>query len=162
MESATQLFSRGKMCFCWASLALHINATDRRDHAGVFAIRCRRDGAVVRAYPAPLVDLGSVPLSSLTKATKIVFTTSLLHAQHKNDIIQEKLEILLIVFLKRALNGMSSTLYGRKTVGSGNLFVAEAQSDKEACEQIASMAEIQKHVCRTAFYFSLKEFFSKK
>ena len=149
------------MYSCWVSLALHINATARRDHAGVFAFRSRRDGGVVRAYPSPLVDLGSVPLSSLTKATKIVFTTSLLHDQHKNDTIREKLEFLL-VFMKRALNGISSTSYDRKTVGSGNLFVAEAQSDKEACEQIASMAEIQKHVCRTAFYFSRKGFFPKK
>ena len=48
----------------------------------------RRDGVVVRASASQSVDLGSLPKSSHTKRLQnMIFTASLLGAQHKKGIV---------------------------------------------------------------------------
>ena len=60
----------------------------------------------------------------------MVFTASLLGAQHIKDSVENKLASLLVVSLGKALNGMPPSLCGRQMVGPSSLPVVVAQSDE--------------------------------
>ena len=76
----------------------------------------RRDGVVVRASASQSVDLGSFPKSSHTKRLqKMIFTASLLGAEHKkSNSVQKKPASLLVVSLGKALNGTPPPFCGRQ------------------------------------------------
>ena len=91
----------------------------------------RRDGVVVRASASQLVDLGFISLVESYQKTfkKMVFTASLLGAQHIRDSVENK-PASVLVFLGKALNGMPPSLCGRQMVGPSSLPVVVAQSDE--------------------------------
>ena len=60
----------------------------------------------------------------------MVFTASLLGAQHKRNSVENKSASLLVVSLGKALNGMPPSLCGRQMVGPSSLPVVVAQSDE--------------------------------
>ena len=60
----------------------------------------------------------------------MVFTASLLGAQHIKDSVENKPASLLVVFLGKALNGMSPSLCGRQMVGPSSLPAVVAQRDE--------------------------------
>ena len=59
----------------------------------------------------------------------MVFTASLLGAQHNRDGVENKPASLLVVSLGKTLNGMASSLCGKQVVGPSSLLVVEAQSN---------------------------------
>ena len=61
---------------------------------------------------------------------KMVFTASLLGAQHIRDSVENKPASFLVVFLGKALNGMPPSLCGRQVVWPSSLPVVVAQSDE--------------------------------
>ena len=61
---------------------------------------------------------------------EMVFTASLLGAQHIRDSVENKPASLLVVSLGKALNGMPPSLCGRQMVGPSSLPVVVAQSDE--------------------------------
>ena len=74
----------------------------------------RRDGVVVGASAWQSVDLGFISLvESYQKTCKMVFTASLLGAQHKKENVENKPANLLDVFLGKALNGTPPSLCGK-------------------------------------------------
>ena len=60
----------------------------------------------------------------------MVFTASLLGAQHIRDSVKNKPASLLVVSLDRALNGMPPSLCDRQVVGPSSLPVVVAQFDE--------------------------------
>ena len=60
----------------------------------------------------------------------MVFTASLLGAQHIRDSVENKPVSLLVVSLEKALNGMPPSLCGRQMVGPSSIPVVVAQSDE--------------------------------
>ena len=60
----------------------------------------------------------------------MVFTASLLGAQHIRDNVENKPASILVVSLGKALNGMPSFLCSRQMVGPSSLPVVVAQSDE--------------------------------
>ena len=60
----------------------------------------------------------------------MVFTASLLGAQHMRDSVENKPASMLVVSLGKALNGTPPSLCGRQMVGPGSLPVVVAQSDE--------------------------------
>ena len=60
----------------------------------------------------------------------MVFTASLLGAQHIRDSVENNPAGLLVVSLGKALNGMPPSLSDRQMVGPSNLPVVVAQSDE--------------------------------
>ena len=60
----------------------------------------------------------------------MVFTASLLGAQHIRDSVENKPASLLVVSLGKPLNGMPPSLCGRQMVGPSSLPVVLAQSDE--------------------------------
>ena len=60
----------------------------------------------------------------------MVFTASLLGAQHIRDSVENKPASLLVVSLGKALNGMPPSLCGRQMVGPSSLPVVVALSDE--------------------------------
>ena len=60
----------------------------------------------------------------------MVFTASLLGAQHIRDSVENKPASLLVVSLGKALNGMPPSLCGRQKVGPSSLHAVVAQSDE--------------------------------
>ena len=60
----------------------------------------------------------------------MVFTASLLGAQHIRDSVENKPASLLVVFLGKELNGMPTSLCGRQMVEPSSLPVVVAQSDE--------------------------------
>ena len=91
----------------------------------------RRDGVVVRASASQLVDLGLISqFESYQKTLKIVFTASLLGAQHIRNSVENKPASLLVVSLGKALNGMPPSLCGTQMVGPSSLPAVVAQSDE--------------------------------
>ena len=61
----------------------------------------------------------------------MVFTASLLGAQHIRDSVENKPASLLVVPLGKALNGMSSSLCGRQMVGPSSLPVVVPSLTKD-------------------------------
>ena len=75
----------------------------------------RRDGVVVRASASQSVDLGFIPLVKSYQKTLMVFTASMLGAQHKKgDSLENKPASLLVVSLGKTLNGTPPPLCGRQ------------------------------------------------
>ena len=60
----------------------------------------------------------------------MVFTASLLGAQHIRDSVENKPASLLVVSSGKALNGMPPSLCDRQMVGPSSLPVVVAQSDE--------------------------------
>ena len=60
---------------------------------------------------------------------KMIFTASLLGAQHNRDSVENKPASLLVVSLGKTLNGMLPFSCGRQVVGQGSLLVVVAQSN---------------------------------
>ena len=87
---------------------------------------------MVRASALQSVDLGFISLVESYQKTlkKMVFTASLLGAQHIRDSVENKPASLLVVSLGKALNGMPPSLCGRQMVGPSSLPVVVAQSDE--------------------------------
>ena len=87
---------------------------------------------MVRASASQSVDLGFISLVESYQKTfkKMVFTTSLLDAQHITDSVENKAASLLVVSLGKALNGIPPSLCGRQMVGPNSLPVVVAQSDE--------------------------------
>ena len=56
----------------------------------------------------------------------MVFTASLLGAQHKKDDVENKLASLLVVSLGKTLNGMPPSSCGRQVEGPSSLFIVVA------------------------------------
>ena len=83
---------------------------------------------MVRASASQSVDLGFISL--VESYQKMVFTASLLGAQHIRDSVKNKPASLLVVSLGKALNGMPPSLCGRQMVGPSSLPVVVAQSDE--------------------------------
>ena len=60
----------------------------------------------------------------------MVFTASLLGAQHIRDSVENKPASLLVVSLGKVVNRMPPSLCGRQMVGQSSLPVVVAQSDE--------------------------------
>ena len=90
----------------------------------------RRCGIVVGASALQPVDLGFISLSQVMPKDykKMVFTASLPSAHHKRDV-KNKPTGLLVVSLRKALNGMPPSLCGIQVVGPSSLPVVVAQSN---------------------------------
>ena len=78
---------------------------------------CKADELLLRHRPGALIT------------AKIVFTPSLLSAQHRRDNVKNKLVRLLVVSLSKALNGMPPSLCGKLVVGPSSLPVVVGQSN---------------------------------
>ena len=59
----------------------------------------------------------------------MVFIASVLGAQQNKDSVENRPASLLVVSLGKALNGMHTSLCGRKVVGSSSIPVVVTQSD---------------------------------
>ena len=64
------------------------------------------DGRVVRASAYGAVDSGLITSRVKPITLKLVFTASLLDAQHQRDSVENKSGSLLVVPLRKALNGI--------------------------------------------------------
>ena len=71
------------------------------------------DGLVVRA-----VDSGLIPIQVKSLTTKLVFTVSLLDAQHQRDSVKNKPANLLVVPLGKALGWIPPSCCGRQVAGN--------------------------------------------
>ena len=90
--------------------------------------RHRRNDTVVKASASQSVDLGFIsPSSVIPKTLKMVFTASLLGAQHKRNSAENKPASLLVVSLGKALNGMPPSLCDKQMVKLSTLPVVVAQ-----------------------------------
>ena len=63
------------------------------------------DGEVVRASASGAIDLGLIPSQVKPMTLKMVFTASLLDAQHERDCVENKTTSLLVAPLGKALSG---------------------------------------------------------
>ena len=72
----------------------------------------------------------------------MVFTASLLGAQHIRDSVENKPASLLVVSLGKALNGTPPSLCGRQMVGPSSLPVVVAQSDERLYKFLAPETRI--------------------
>ena len=72
------------------------------------------DGLVVRASASGAVDLGLIPSRVKPMTLKLVFTASLLDAQHLRNIVKNKPASLLVVPLGKALSGIPPSWCGRQ------------------------------------------------
>ena len=87
----------------------------------------RRNGVGVGTSVSQSVDLGSFPKSSRTKRfQKMIFTASLLSAQHNRDSMENKPASFLVVSLGKAFNRMPPSLCGRQMVVPSSLPVVVA------------------------------------
>ena len=70
---------------------------------------------VVRASASQSVDLEFIPLvEPYQKALKMVFTASLLGAQHLVEVVENKPASMIVVSLGKTLNGTPPSLCGRQ------------------------------------------------
>ena len=82
---------------------------------------------MVRASTLQSVDLGFIfQVESYQKTLKMVFTASLLGAQHNRDSVEYKPASSLVVFLGKTLNGMVPSLCDRQVAGPSSLTVVVA------------------------------------
>ena len=70
----------------------------------------------------------------------MVFTASLLGAQHKRDSVENKPVSLVVVSLGKTLNGMPLFSCGRQVVGPSNLPVVVAQFNWTRKQSISAHA----------------------
>ena len=72
---------------------------------------------MVRAFASGAVDLGSIPSRVKPMILKVVFTASLLDAQHQRDSVENKLASLLVLPLGKALSRIPPFGCGRQMAG---------------------------------------------
>ena len=70
-----------------------------------------------RASVSSAVDSGLIPSRVKPMTLTLVFTTSLLDAQHQRDSVENKPASLLVVPLGRALSGIPPSWCGRQMAG---------------------------------------------
>ena len=75
------------------------------------------DARVVRAFASKNVDLSLIPSLVKPMTLKLVFTVSLLDAQHERDSVENKPASLLSVPLGKALSGIPLSWCGRQVAG---------------------------------------------
>ena len=73
---------------------------------------------VVRASFSGAVDLGLILSRFKLMTLKLVFTASLLDAQHQRDSVENKPASSLVVPLGKALSGIPPSLCGRQMAGN--------------------------------------------
>ena len=76
------------------------------------------NGRVVRASASGAVDSGLTPSRDKPMTVKLVFTASLLDAQHERDSVENKPESLLVVLMEKALSGIFPSWCGRQMAGN--------------------------------------------
>ena len=76
------------------------------------------DGRVVRASASGAVDSGLIPSRVKPMTLKLVFTASLLDAQHQRDSVEDKPASLLAVPLGMALGVIPPSWCGRQMAGN--------------------------------------------
>ena len=90
------------MCLRYYFWVTKVN--DQEDH-----FKSDSNGLVVRASAGRAVDLGLVPSRVIPMTFKLVFTASLLDAQHEKDSVENKSARLLVVPLGKALSEILPT-----------------------------------------------------
>ena len=83
----------------------------------MFKCNCS-DGRVVRVSATRAVDSGLIPSRVKSMTLKLLFTASLLNAQHERDSVENKPASLLVVPLGKALNGIPPSWCGRQMAGN--------------------------------------------
>ena len=76
------------------------------------------DGRVVKASASGAVDLGLIPSRVKPMTLKLVFTASLLDAQHLRDSVENKPASFFVVPLGKALSGIPPSWCGRQIAGN--------------------------------------------
>ena len=76
------------------------------------------DGRVVRAFASGAVDSGLIPTLVKPMTLKLVFTVSMLDAQHLRDSVENKPASLFVVPLGKALSGIPPSWCGRRMAGN--------------------------------------------
>ena len=76
------------------------------------------DGREVRTSASEFVDLGLFPSRVKPMTLKLVFTASLLDAQHKRDSVKNKPASLLVVSVGQALSGITPCWCGKQMAGN--------------------------------------------
>ena len=76
------------------------------------------DSRVVRASALGAVELGLIPNRVKPMTLKLVFTASLLDAQHQRNSVDNKPASLLVVPLRRALGEIPPSWCGRQMAGN--------------------------------------------
>ena len=73
---------------------------------------------MVRASASGVVDSGLIPSRVKPMTIKLVFTASLLDAEHERDSVKNKPASLLVVPLGKALSGIPPSWCGRQMAGN--------------------------------------------
>ena len=73
---------------------------------------------MVRASASGAVDSGLIPIRVKPITLKLLFTVSVLDAQHCRDSVENKPASLLVVPLGKALSGIPPSWCGRQMVGN--------------------------------------------
>ena len=76
------------------------------------------DSRVVRASDSGAVNLGLIPSRVKPMTLKLLFTASLLDAQHLRDSVKNKPASFLVVPLGKALSEISPSWCGRQMAGN--------------------------------------------
>ena len=71
-----------------------------------------------RASASRAADLGLIPSRVKPMTLKLVFTASLLDAQHERDSVENKPASLLVVPLGKTLSGIPPSWCGRQMAGN--------------------------------------------
>ena len=72
------------------------------------------DGQVVRAFASGAVDSGLIPGCVKPMTLKLVFTASLLDAQHHGNSLENKSASVLVLLLENTFSGISPSSCGRQ------------------------------------------------
>ena len=83
-----------------------------------------------RAFSFGAVNLGLIPSRVKPMTSKLVFTASLLDAQHLGNSVKNKPASLLAVPLGRAFIGIPPSWCGRQMAGNTQFFVVPVCSNK--------------------------------
>ena len=87
---------------------------------------------MVRAFASQSVDLGSISqVESYQKTLKMVFTASLLGAQHNRDSVENKPASLLVVSLGKTLRLYVAHGAKQSTRRSGSSLTEDLQTESE-------------------------------
>ena len=76
------------------------------------------DGRVVKASASGAVDLDLIPNRVKPMTVKLIFTASLLNAQHERNSVESKPASLLVVPLGKTPIGIFSSWCGLQTAGN--------------------------------------------
>ena len=74
----------------------------------------KSDGRMVRAFTFGVVDSSLIPNPVKSMTLKLVFTASLLDAQHNRDSVENKSASLLVVRLEKKIIGIPSSKSDRQ------------------------------------------------